>query len=177
MWVVGSKGAKTPSACRTLRGVTFRAQDLGQRHGAPTTDDDEGDYELYSEELVNEAHELHRKEDAPYDSRRDEEDLKLRALMQAKERAPPTPTLPNGSRKASLPGSVLYPPDSPPLSSLSGEAPKTTKTRRPSSGPRKVHGQPLLTADITLPLAYPPSLPNGTAVHTPTPLEGIARAH
>ena len=49
VWVVGSKGTKTLNACRTLRGLTFRAQDLGQRHGAPTTDDDEDDYELYSE--------------------------------------------------------------------------------------------------------------------------------
>ena len=81
----------------------------------PTTDDEEYDYELYSEELGNEAHELHRKKVTLYDSRRDEEDLKLRELMQAKERAPSTPILPNGLRKASSPDSALYPPGSPPL--------------------------------------------------------------
>ena len=36
---------------------------------------------------------------------------------------------------------------------------------------------PLLTSCVSLPLAYPPSLPNGTLVSTPTPLEGIARTH
>ena len=43
----------------------------------------------------------------PANSTADEEDLKLRELMQAKDLAPPTPTPPNGSRKASLPDSVL----------------------------------------------------------------------
>ena len=44
----------------------------------------------------------------------DDEDLKLRELMQAKEWTPSTPTPPKGSRKASSPDSVhvLYQPDS-----------------------------------------------------------------
>ena len=171
MWLYGSKGSRTPINRRT-----FRAQDLGQRHDAPTTDDDEEDYELYSKKHGNEAHELHRREDALHDAWRDEEDLKLRELMQAKEWAPSTPTPPNGSRKAPSPDSVLYPPDSPPLSSLRGAASKTTKNRRPSSGPRKTHGQSLHTAGVPLQLENPPSLPNGTAVFTPTSLEGITRA-
>jgi len=54
---------------------------------------------------------------------------------------------------------------------------RTKKNRRPSSGPRKTHGHSLHTAGISLPLADPPSLPNGTPVSTPTPLEGIARTH
>ena len=36
--------------------------------------------------------------------------LELRLLIHAKERAPSTPTPPNGSRKASPPDSVLFPP-------------------------------------------------------------------
>ena len=43
----GSKGSETPKDRRT-----YRAQDLGQRHGAPKTDGDE----LYSKEHGNEAH-------------------------------------------------------------------------------------------------------------------------
>ena len=172
MWLYGSKGSKTLKDRRT-----FRAQDLGQRHDAPTKDDDEEDYALYSKEHGNEAHELHRREDAIQDAWRDEEDLKLRELMQAKEWAPSTPTPPNGSRKASSPDSALYPPDFPPLSSFRGANSKTTKNRRPSSGPRKTHDRSFHTAGVPLPLEDPPSLPNGSAVCTPTPLEEIARAH
>ena len=43
VWLFGSKGFKTPKDRRT-----FRAQDLGQRNDAPTEDDFEEDYELYS---------------------------------------------------------------------------------------------------------------------------------
>ena len=168
----GSKGTRTLKDRRI-----FRAQDLGQRHDAPTTDDDEEDYELYLKEHGNEARKLHRREDALYDAWRDEEDIKLRELLQAKEWAPSTPTPPNGSRSASSPDSALYPPDPPPLSSLSGEASKTTKNRQPPSGPRKTHGYSLHTAGISLPIGDPPSPPNGTPVCTPTPLEGVARAH
>ena len=134
VWVHGSKGTGTLKDRRM-----FRAQDLGQRHDAPTTDDDEEDYELYSKKHGNEAHELHRREDALHDAWRDEEDLKLRELIQAKEWAPPTPTPTKFPRKESSPDSILYPPNSPPLSSLRGAAPKTTKNR-PSSGTRKTHG-------------------------------------
>ena len=42
----------------------FRAQDLGPFHGAPTTDDDEEDNELYSKDHGSGARELHRSEDA-----------------------------------------------------------------------------------------------------------------
>ena len=97
-------------------------------------------------------------------SRWDEEDLKLRELIQAKEWTPSTPNPPNGSRKASSSDSVLSPPDPPPPSSLSGEAPKTTKNRRPSCGPQKTYDHSLLTACIYLPLADPPSPPNSTPV-------------
>ena len=62
------------------------------------------------------------------------EDPEIRELMQAKKRAPPTPTPPNGSRKASSPDFVLFPSEPPPLSEFCGAASKTTKTRRPSSG-------------------------------------------
>ena len=105
--------------------------------------------------------------------------LKLHELTQAKERAPSTPPPSNGSCKESSPDSALFPPESPPLSGLSGEGSKTTKNRRPSSGPRKTHSYFLHTTGISLPLAdpTPPSPPNGTPVCTPTPLEGIARAH
>ena len=103
---------------------TFRAQDLGFEHGAPTDDDVEEDNELYSKEHGSEAHELHRSEDTLFSAWRDEENLKLRELTQAKERAPSTPTPPSdGSRnKAPSPDSALFPPDSPPLSSLHGAA-------------------------------------------------------
>ena len=97
--------------------------------------------------------------------------------MQAKERPLPTPTPPNGSRKAPSADSVLYPLESPQLPKIRGEASKTTKTRWPSSGPQKMHDQPLPTAGVSLLLAEPPSLPNGTPVSTPTPLEEIARTH
>ena len=123
------------------------------------------------------AHELNRSEDNLFSARRDEEDLKLRQLSQKKERAPPTPTPPNGSRKAFSPGSVLFPPEPPPLSSLRGAASKTTQTRWPSYGPRKKHGHSLFTAGVSLPFADPPSLPNGTLVSTPIPLERTARTH
>ena len=102
-------------------------------------------------------------------------ELKLHELMQAKERAPSTLNPPNGSRKASSPDSALFPPDSPPLSSLRGAASKTTKNRWPSSGPRKTHGQSFNTSGVPLPLAEPPSFPNGTPVSSPTPFEGITR--
>jgi len=46
---------------------------------------------LYSKEYGNEAHELHRCEDALSSVWRDEEGPKLRELMQAKGRPPPTP--------------------------------------------------------------------------------------
>ena len=121
----------------------------------------------YSEKHGKEAHERHREEDALYEARRDEEDRKLRKLMHAMGREPSTPTPLKCSYTAPTapsPDSVLYPPDPPPLSSLSGEASKTTKNRRPSSGPRKTHGHSLHTAGISLPLADPPSPPNGTPV-------------
>ena len=88
-----------------------------------------------------------------------------------------TPTPPNGSRKVSSPDSALFPPESPPLSSLHGAASKTMKTRRPSSGPLKTHDYSLHIASASLPLLDPPSLPNGTLVSTRTPLEVIARTH
>ena len=111
---------------------TFHAQDPGTLHGAPTTNDTEEVNELYSKEHGNEAQELHRSEDALFLAWQDEENLKLRKLrelIQAKERAPSTPTPPNGSHKASLPDSALFPPVSPPLSGLREAASKTTKTR------------------------------------------------
>ena len=59
-----------------------------------------------------------------------------RELMRTKEREPSTPTPPNGSHKILSPGSVLFPTGPSPLPSPRGAASKTTKTRRPSSGPR-----------------------------------------
>ena len=167
-----------PKGSKTLKdGRTFRAQDLGKGHDAPKTDDGEVDNELYSKEHGNEAHEQHRREGALFSAWRDEGDLKLRELMQAKEWAPPNPTPPSGSRKAPSPDSILFPPDSPPLSSPRGAASKITKNRRPSSGPRKTDGQSFHTAGVPLTLEDPPSLPDVTPVCTPTPLEGIARTH
>ena len=87
------------------------------------------------------------------------EDLKLYELIKAKERAPSTPTPPNGSLRESSPDSALFPPEPPPLSGLRGAASKTTKTRRQSSGPRKMHGYSLHTAGVSLPLADPPLSP------------------
>ena len=167
MWIHGSEGT------RTLKGPrTFRAQDLGQRHNVV---DEEEDHELYSKKHGKGAHERHCMEDAVHDAWRDEEDRKLRELMQAKERALSTPTPSNGLRKAPSPNSVLYPPDPPSPSGLSGKAPETTKNRRPSSGPRETHDHSLHTAGVSLPLADPPYPPNGTPVRTPIPLGGIAR--
>ena len=125
----------------------------------------------------NKAHEPHRSEDALYPAWRDKEDPKLRELMRTKERAPPTPTPPTGSRKASPPDSALLATESPPLLSLRGAASKTTKTRRQFSGLRKTQDNSLFKAGVSLPLAVYPCLPNGTPVCTPTPLEGIARTH
>ena len=51
----------------------------------------------------------------------------------------------------------------------------STKTRRPSSSPRKTHEHSVFTAGVSDPLADPPCLPYGTPVSKPTPLEGIAR--
>ena len=83
------------------------------------------------------------------------EDLKLRELMQAKERAPPTPAPPSGTRKASTPDSVHFREEFPPLPILRGEASKTTKTRRQSSGPRKTRDHSLFTAGVSPLLANP----------------------
>ena len=104
-------------------------------------------------------------------------DLKLHGPTQAKERAPSTPTPPNGSRKVPQPDFVLFPKESPPLSNLRGAASKTTKTRRPSPGARKTHCQSFHTAGVPFQLEDPPSPPNGTPVSTLTPLEGIAKTH
>ena len=178
VWAYGSRGSKTLKDRRT-----FRAQDLGQRHDAPTPDDyeeDDEDYASYSEKYGKEAHERHLEEDALYDARLDEENRKLRELMHAMGREPSTPTPPKCSRTAPTapsPDSVLYPPDSPPPSSPSGKDSENTKNRRPSSGPRETHRHSLRTTGISLPLADPLPLPNGTPVRKPIPLEGIARAH
>ena len=88
-------------------------------------------------------------------SQRDEGDFKLRELMQANKRAPPTPTPPNGSRKDSSPDSALFPPEPPLLAGLRRAASKTTKNRRRFSGPWKTHDYSLQTAGISLPLADP----------------------
>ena len=111
VWVHGSKGTRTLKDRRM-----FRAQDLGQRHDAPTTDDDEEDYELFSKKHGNEAHEPHRREVALHDAWRDEEDLKLRELMQAKEWEPSSP---------------------PPLR-------RTVRARQPRPTPSSTHQIPLL---------------------------------
>jgi hypothetical protein len=178
VWAYGSRGSKTLKDRRT-----FRAQDLGQRHDAPTPDDyeeDDEDYASYSEKYGKEAHERHLEEDALYDARLDEENRKLRELMHAMGREPSTPTPPKCSRTAPTapsPDSVLYPPDSPPPSSPSGKDSENTKNRRPSSGPRETHRHSLRTTGISLPLADPLPLPNGTPVRKPIPLKGIAKAH
>jgi len=70
VWHHGTKGTKTFSDRRS-----FRAQDPGFEHGAPTAGGAEEDSELYSKEHGNEAHELHRSEDALFSARRDEKDL------------------------------------------------------------------------------------------------------
>jgi len=174
VYVEGSRGTRTLRERRT-----FHAQDLGFFYGAPTPEDDE-DYASYSEKYGKEAHERHCEVDALYEARRDEEDRKLHELMQAKERELSTPTPLKCSRTAPTapsPDSALYPPDSPPPSSLSGKDSENTKNRRPSSGPRETHSHSPRTAGISLPLADPLPLPNGTPVRKPIPLEGIARAH
>ena len=174
MYVEGSRGTRTLRERRT-----FHAQDLGFFYGAPTPEDDE-DYASYSEKYGKEAHERHLEEDALYDARLDEENRKLRELMHAMGREPSTPTPPKCSRTAPTapsPDSVLYPPDSPPPSSPSGKDSENTKNRRPSSGPRETHRHSLRTTGISLPLADPLPLPNGTPVRKPIPLKGIAKAH
>ena len=174
VYVEGSRGTRTLRERRT-----FHAQDLGFFYGAPTPEDDE-DYASYSEKYGKEAHERHCEVDALYEARRDEEDRKLHELMQAKERELSTPTPLKCSRTAPTapsPDSVLYPPGSPPPSSLSGKDSENTKNRRPSYGPRETHSHSPRTAGISLPLADPLPLPNGAPVRKPIPLEGIARAH
>ena len=93
-------------------------------------------------------------------------DLKLHKLIQAKKRAPSTPTPPNGSRKARLPDSVLFPPHCPPLSGLRGAASKDTKTRRASPDTRKTHDQPIQTAGVPLPLEDPLSPERHSRLYT-----------
>ena len=130
VWLDGSKGTETLSDRRT-----FRAQDLGQWHDAPTEDYAEEGNELYSKEHGNEAHELHRREDTLIFARRDDEDLKLRELMQAKEWTPSTPTPPSGSRKA-------YPRPTPSSSHQTAlhyraSAGRLSRPRRPGGHPRE----------------------------------------
>ena len=70
----------------------FNAQDLGQWHNAPTKEDDEDQYKLYSNEHGTEAHKRHIEEDALHDAWRAEEDLKLCEQMQKEwESSGPTP--------------------------------------------------------------------------------------
>lgn len=76
----------------------------------------------------NKSHELHRSEGALFSSRRDEESLNLRELLRKKERAPPTPTPPEGLRKTLSPDSALFPPGSSPLPSPRRADSKITKT-------------------------------------------------
>ena len=154
VWLHGPKGTVTPSDHRT-----FRAQDPGFEYGARTADGAEEDKEFCSKEHGNEAHELHLSGDALFSARRNEGGIKLRELLRKKERALPTPTPPNCSRKAPFPDSVISPPESPRLSSLRGAAHKAIKTRRKSSGSRKTQGHSLFTARVYLPLADLPSLP------------------
>ena len=90
--LLGSKDSQTFSGARK-----FRAQGLGIEYGAPTANDVEENSGFYSKEHGNGAPELHR-EDALLSAWRDEEDLKLREQIRTKERAPATPTPPNGSR-------------------------------------------------------------------------------
>mmetsp|Transcript_41718 Transcript_41718/g.94180 ORF Transcript_41718/g.94180 Transcript_41718/m.94180 type:complete len:210 (-) Transcript_41718:48-677(-) len=115
--------------------------------------------ELYSNEHCNEAHELHRSENGLFFARRGKETPRHRAapeLLRKKKRASPTPTPPNGPRKEPSPDSALFPLKPPPLPRLCGSASKTTKNRRPSSGPRKTHGHSLFTDGASIPLADPP---------------------
>ena len=71
MWLDGPKGTKTLSDRRM-----FGARDLGLLHGEPDGGYDEEVNKLYTKEHGNEAHELHRREDALFLAWRDEEDLK-----------------------------------------------------------------------------------------------------
>ena len=65
---------------------TFRARDLGFEYDAPTEDCADEVKELYTKEYGSGAQELYRREGTPLSAWRDEEDPKLRQLMQAKER-------------------------------------------------------------------------------------------
>ena len=145
MWIHSSKERQTLSDRRR-----FRAKYLGFENGAPRVDHAEGDNELYSKGHDNGAHELHRSEGALFSAWRDGDDLKLGELIRTKERALSNPTPPYGPRKAVSPDSFLFPPESPPLSGLREAAFKTTKTRRPSSGPRKTHDQSKFAAGVVL---------------------------
>ena len=87
LWLIGSKGSMTIQEFHQ-----FNAQDLGQWHNAPTKEDDEDQYKLYSNEHGTEAHKSHIEKDALLDAWRAEEDLKLCEQMQKEwESSGPTP--------------------------------------------------------------------------------------
>ena len=134
-----------------LTGVgEFCARELGVAHNAPTA---YGDLKEHREVTP----ELHRRRGAPISAQQDDEDPELRGLMRMKERGPSPPTPPSGPRKAPSSDSAPLRPEPPPLSSPRGAVLKTTKSRRPSSGPRKTHGQIFSTGGASsLPLADPP---------------------
>ena len=96
VWLHGTKKSQTRSDRQAPR-----AHDLEFEYRAPTEDHAKEGSKLYSKEHCNEVHEVHRNGDALFSALRDEEGPKLRELIRTKERAPPTPTPPNGSRKGS----------------------------------------------------------------------------
>ena len=155
--------------------LKFRAQDPGFEYGAATEDHAEEDDELYPNEHGNEAHELHRSEEALFSAWRAEEDLKLRELMHAKERAPSTPTTPNGSRK---------------VARLRPLSPRVSSTAEPPRGGFEVHEDTtaiLRPSEDARPLPIysrhfpstrgPPPLTRTALPFLHPPLEGIARTH
>ena len=166
----GSMAPRAPRLSATAERYVLKTPDSIMAHKRQTAPKRQW---VLLERAGNGAHELHRNEDALFSARRDEENLKLRELFREKKQAPSTPTPPKDSRKTTYPDSTFFPQEPPPLPSLRG----ATKTRRPSSGPRKTRDQSLHTAGVSLPLADPPSLPYGTPVSTPTPLKGIARIY
>ena len=75
---------KAPRPLTTVERFVFKTSDSSTAQ--PKADHAEEDNALYSKEHGNEAHELHRSEDALISARRDEEDPKLRELLRAMER-------------------------------------------------------------------------------------------
>ena len=139
----GAHCKSPPRPCGSMAPRKARLPAIVERFVLKTPEHAEEDKGLYSTEHGNKAHELHRSEEALFSARRDEKYPKLRRKIRVRH---PRPTPPSSHQ------SPLH------------------KDPAASSVTRKTQGRSLFTAGVSLPLADPSPLPNGTPISTPASL-------